>query len=84
MSQVQTEPNQYLCYECALWHDASIMQSYACVLCEGRKCLKLHSTNFNNTCSYCKTTNLCSDCLAFSKCCHTFDGATYTFVGKIN
>ena len=28
ISQVQTDPNQYLCYECALWHDQSVMQAY--------------------------------------------------------
>ncbi len=64
---------QFLCYECGYFHLMVEMQDYACSICEGRKCRKLHGGEGNNTCKYCKCTNLCFDCYVFAVCCHVYE-----------
>jgi len=69
------------CYECSRFRDISVMQKYDCVKCGGRKCF-IHGGENVHKCNFCDVTNLCSDCVSFSKCCHVFkDGE---FVGDIS
>jgi hypothetical protein len=63
---------EYLCYECARWQNVENMQDYACVICAGRKCKKLHGGEFNYKCVECETDHLCADCFGFARCCKNF------------
>lgn len=69
---MKTEENTLLCYECARFHKPEDMQAYDCCICGGRKSLTFHTTEDNFRCDVCGTSNLCNDCLAFTRCCDSY------------
>lgn len=67
----------YLCYECAVFKHKDRMQKYECSVCEGRKCLDVHTTDEILECPLCGQKELCNDCLGFGRCCQIYKDGQY-------
>lgn len=58
-----------ICYECNTFKPMDELQDQACTVCYGMKCRRLHGGHIMHNCATCQRTNLCSDCVAFQRCC---------------